>query len=341
MKSNKKKIINVFSGKSLMITGGTGSLGNSIVDYIIKNNVKPRRLVIFSRDELKQFNMQKKYPNKKYKFMRYFLGDIRDKDRLISAIENVEYIIHTAALKQVPASEYNPFETIKTNVLGAQNIIDACLKSKVKKVIALSTDKASSPINLYGATKLCSDKLFVAANNYRGKNNTIFSVVRYGNVFGSRGSVLPFFMELKNKNYFTVTDEKMTRFSLTLEECIKTIMWTMKNSFGAEIVIPKIPSYKILDLCSSINAKAQIKYIGKRPGEKLHEEMISDSECENTVSIKDYHIILQPKNKNQFIFYKKLHKAKFKLNKSYNSFTNKDYLSIKDLKEMIRNHKVS
>ena len=191
MKSNNKKIINILNGKSLMITGGTGSLGNSIVDYIIKNNVKPKRLVIFSRDELKQFNMQK-YPNKKYKFMRYFLGDIRDKDRLISAIENVEYIIHTAALKQVPASEYNPFETIKTNILGAQNIIDACLKSKVKKVIALSTDKASSPINLYGATKLCSDKLFVAANNYRGKNNTIFSVVRYGNVFGSRGSVLPF-----------------------------------------------------------------------------------------------------------------------------------------------------
>ena len=211
------------NGKTLMITGGTGSLGNAIVDYVVKNNIKPKRLIIFSRDELKQSNMQKKYPNDKYKFMRYFLGDIRDKDRLITAMDNVEYLIHTAALKQVPASEYNPFETIKTNIIGAQNIIDACLESKVKKVIALSTDKASSPINLYGATKLCADKLFVAANNYRGKNKTVFSVVRYGNVYGSRGSVVPFFLELYNKNYFIVTDQKMTRFSLTLEECINVI----------------------------------------------------------------------------------------------------------------------
>ena len=324
-----------------MITGGTGSLGNAIVNYVIKNNIKPKRLIIFSRDELKQSNMQKKYPNNKYEFMRFFLGDIRDKDRLITAIDNVEYLIHTAALKQVPASEYNPFETIKTNILGAQNIIDVCLKSKVKKVIALSTDKASSPINLYGATKLCADKLFVAANNYRGKNKTIFSVVRYGNVFGSRGSVVPFFLELYDKNFFTVTDPKMTRFSLTLEKCLQTIMWTMKNSYGAEIIIPKIPSYKILDLCKSINDKAKIKYIGKRPGEKLHEEMISDSECENTVSIKDYHIILQQKNKKQFTFYKNLYNAKYQLKKSYNSFTNKDYLSVKDLKNMIRNFKIS
>ncbi len=339
MKFNNKRMMSFLNGKSLMITGGTGSLGNSIVDYIIKNNIKPKRLVIFSRDELKQSNMQKKYSNKKYKFMRYFLGDIRDKDRLVSAIENVEYIIHTAALKQVPASEYNPFETIKTNILGAQNIIDACLKSKVKKVIALSTDKASSPINLYGATKLCSDKLFVAANNYRGKNNTIFSVVRYGNVFGSRGSVLPLFLELKNKNYFTVTDKKMTRFSLTLDECIKTIIWTMKNSFGAEIVIPKIPSYKILDLCKSINEKATTRYIGKRPGEKLHEEMISDDESENAISIKDYYVILQSQNKAQLNFYKKTYNGKFKLNKSYNSFNNKDYLSVNDLKKLISNYK--
>ena len=289
----------MLNNKSILITGATGSFGKKFVQTILKKYPKIKKLVLFSRDELKQFELQRSLDPNKISCLRYFLGDIRDKDRLMLAFRDIDIVIHAAALKQVPASEYNPFEFIKTNIIGAQNILESALFNKVKKIIALSTDKASSPINLYGATKLCSDKLFLAAQNMFGENNNLsITVVRYGNVLGSRGSVIPFFKkQFKQKNYVTLTDDKMTRFSIFLDEGVETVLWSIKNSKGGEIIIPKAPSMKILDLAKII-ARNKIKVIGKRPGEKISEELISINESSNTIDLGRYFAILPEFNYN-------------------------------------------
>ena len=274
----------IFNGKEILVTGGTGSFGNAFCDYIIKSKTRVKRLVIFSRDEFKQSEMEKKYPAKNFPFIRFFLGDVRDSSRLHRAIENIDLVIHAAALKHVNLGEYNPMEFIKTNVMGAQNVIEACLDQKVQNVIALSTDKASSPINLYGASKLCSDKIFISANNIKGKRKIKFSIVRYGNVLGSRGSVLPVFLNSNKKNEpFKITDPNMTRFNITLEQGVDLVNWSFANNLGGEIFVPKLRSFNILDLSRAINPKAKFNFIGIRPGEKLHEELISESDSYNTL----------------------------------------------------------
>ena len=321
--------------KSILITGGTGSFGKEWVRHILKKYKKIKRLVIFSRDELKQFEMEQEFSIKKYPCMRYFIGDIRDRERLTMALRDIDYVIHAAALKQVPTAEYNPIETIKTNIIGAQNLIEACLENKVKKVVALSTDKASSPINLYGATKLCSDKLFIAANNIKGKKKISFSIVRYGNVMGSRGSVIPSFIRSKKTGSLTITDERMTRFNLTLLESVEMVEWSFKNSIGGEIFVPKIPSYKILDLAKAICPNCKIKTVGIRTGEKLHEELVSIGESQNTFETKKYYIILPTQHKSLLNIYKKKFKAK-KVDREFFYRSNKNrFLSVSEIKKLI------
>jgi len=316
------------SNKTILVTGGTGSFGKSFIDRIITNHKGIKKLIIYSRDELKQFNLSKQYNDKRYKFLRFFIGDVRDYKRLDWALKEVDIVIHAAALKQVPAAEYNPIEAIKTNILGAQNVIEASLNNNVQKVIALSTDKASSPVNLYGATKLCSDKLFIAANNFRGRKKISFSVVRYGNIFGSRGSVVHTFLSQKKKdNILKITDPVMTRFLLSVEEGVDLVLWSIINSFGGEIVVPKIPSIKIIDIAKMVAPKSKIKIVGIRPGEKLHEELISIHENRNCLSYKDKYLILDPLNYKLNNFYKKKGAKIVKNNFSYDSFTNKKYLS--------------
>ena len=326
----------MLNNKSIIITGATGSFGKTFVKTILKKYPRIKKIVLFSRDELKQFELQKELNPEKIKPLRYFLGDIRDKDRLMIAFRGIDIVVHAAALKQVPASEYNPFEFIKTNVIGAQNILEAALFNKVKKIIALSTDKASSPINLYGATKLCSDKLFLAAQNMFGEREKLsITVVRYGNVLASRGSVIPFFKsQFKQKNYVTLTDNKMTRFSIFLDEGVETVLWSIKNSKGGEIIIPKAPSMKILDLAKIIAGK-KIRVTGKRPGEKISEELISINESSNTIDLGKYFAILPEFNYNNFYnYYKRKFKiARFPINKSYNSDQNKDFLNEADIKK--------
>ena len=322
--------------KSILITGGTGSFGRAWVRHILKKYKKIRRLVIFSRDELKQFEMEKEFSVKKYPCMRYFIGDVRDSERLTVALRDIDYVIHAAALKQVPTAEYNPIETIKTNIIGAQNLIEASLKNKDQKLIALSTDKASSPINLYGATKLCSDKLFIAANNIKGKKKISFSIVRYGNVMGSRGSVIPVFLNSKKTGTLLITDNRMTRFNLTLSQSVEMVEWALKNSIGGEIFVPKIPSYKILDLAKAICPNCKIKIIGIRSGEKLHEELVSIGESQNTLESKNYFIIL-PTQEDSFLnsFKKKFKAKKVKKEFSYRSNNNR-FLSVAELKNLIK-----
>ena len=302
--------MNKFKNKTLLITGGTGSFGHAFLKEALNKKYNFKKLIIYSRDELKQFKMQE-IPlfQKNLTKLRFFIGDIRDEKRLKLALNEVDYVIHAAALKQVPTAEYNPFEVIKTNIIGAQNLISAALETNVKKIVALSTDKASSPINLYGATKLCSDKLFVSAKSYAGSKNINFSVVRYGNVMGSRGSVIPKFLNDKLKKQLNITNKDMTRFNLTLEESVDLVFWTLKYSFGSEIIVPKIPSYKIMDLAKSICPECKIKITGIRLGEKKHEEMISKEESRNTLELKDKFIIFQDKNKSQINFYKKKFKG--------------------------------
>ena len=278
------------NGKSILVTGGTGSFGKKFISIVLKK-FKPKRLIVFSRDEQKQFNLQKRFPESNKSPMRYYLGDVRDYERLNYALKDVDLVVHAAALKHVPIAEYNPFEVIKTNVIGAQNIIQACLNNNIKKVIALSTDKACSPTNLYGATKLASDKLFVAANDYKGGLSTIFSVVRYGNVMGSRGSVIPYFMSNKNNYSINITDLDMTRFNITLNEGVKFVLECYKKMRGGEIFVPKIPSYRIGDLAKAICPKSKIKIIGIRPGEKVNEEMVSSHDSVNTIETKNSYII--------------------------------------------------
>ncbi len=282
----------MLNGKTILITGGTGSFGKKCTEIIL-NNYEPKKLIIFSRDELKQFEMSQKWSAKKYPGIRYFLGDVRDKERLNRAFHGVDYIIHAAALKQVPAAEYNPAEFIKTNILGAINVIDAALLNGVKKIIALSTDKACNPINLYGATKLCADKLFVAANVYSGRENTIFSVVRYGNVVGSRGSVIPFFKERAKTGVLPITDSRMTRFWITLDQSVHFVLRVLELTKGAEIFVPKIPSMKITDLAKAIAPECSHKIIGIRPGEKIHETLIGEDEGRNSIEYKECYVIRQ------------------------------------------------
>jgi UDP-N-acetylglucosamine 4,6-dehydratase/5-epimerase len=327
----------MLNNKTILLTGGTGSFGKAFVETALKKYPKIKKLIVFSRDELKQHEMSKQIDPKKHPSIRFFLGDIRDRERLNRALKKVDIVIHAAALKQVPAAEYNPTEFIKTNVIGAQNLIESAIDNSVQKVIALSTDKAAAPINLYGATKLCSDKLFTAANNYSGKKKNIFSVVRYGNVWASRGSVVPEFIKIsKNKNLFVpITDPMMTRFSITLQKGVDMVLWSIKNARGGEIFVPKIPSYKILDLAKSICPKNKIKVIGIRPGEKLHEELITKSDSDLTVDFGNYYAILP--NTDLYKYYLKNYKVKsIQKNFSYNSQENKEFLSIKDLSNFLK-----
>jgi UDP-N-acetylglucosamine 4,6-dehydratase/5-epimerase len=330
----------MFNNKNILITGGTGSFGKKFIEIILKK-YKPKKIIVYSRDEQKQYQLQKKWQNKS-SYLRFFIGDVRDLDRLKTAVRNVDIVIHAAALKHVTIGEYNPFEVVKTNIIGAQNIIEACMRNNVKKVIALSTDKASSPVNLYGATKLTADKLFVAANYYRGNKNIKFSVVRYGNVMGSRGSVIPFFLGQKNNNFLPITDKRMTRFNITLTEGINFVTLSLKNMWGGEIFIPKIPSYKILDLAKAIAPDCKIKFVGIRPGEKIHEEMISSSESLNTVEFKNYFVICP--NSELINWSKKDYIKKNKLGKncksefSYNSKENNKFLKTSDLKKIIKSN---
>ena len=327
---------------SYLITGGTGSFGKAFVNKLVNSKIKISRLVIFSRDELKQFEMAQTYPLKKYPFIRFFLGDVRDSKRIEYATEGIETIIHAAALKQVPTTEYNPFETIKTNVIGANNLIEAALKNNVKNVIALSTDKACSPINPYGATKLCSDKLFISANNIKGKRKIKFSVVRYGNVFGSRGSVVPFFLKKKLNSPLPITDKDMTRFNISLEYAIDVVMWSLKNLIGGELLVPKLSSYRIMDLAKAVHPDCKTKIVGIRPGEKIHEEMISTSDSQNTLELKKFYLILPRLNKKIFLQYKKKYGAKkVKRGFSYSSNTNDKFLKLKELSELVKKFKIT
>ena len=321
-----------FKNKTILITGGTGSFGTAFINYILKVKESPKKIIVFSRDELKQFEMKKFFDQIKFSNIRYFLGDIKDKDRLKLAFKDVDVVVHAAALKQVPAAEYNPFEFIKTNVIGSQNIVEACLDSKVKNVIALSTDKASSPINLYGATKLCADKLFVGANNIKGKQDIKFSVVRYGNVMGSRGSVLHNFLEQKKNVILNVTDNGMTRFNINMNEAIQFVINALENSKGGEIFVPKIPSFYITDLAKAVCKDCKIKITGIREGEKIHEEMISQNESHRTVDLGSHYAIL---NSSIFKYYKK--KKFLESNLAYRSDTNKVFLTVEQLKKIVEN----
>ena len=321
----------MFGSKNLLITGGTGYFGRSFVKYCIKNKLRFKKIIIFSRDEFKQYEMQKIYNPKKYKVLRYFLGDIRDKDRLITAFNEIDFVIHAAALKHVPAAEYNPIEFVKTNIFGSQNIIEASIYNNVKKVVALSTDKAASPLNLYGATKLCLEKLFISANNVVGNKDIKFSCVRYGNVLGSRGSVLPLFLEQnKNQDFFTITDSKMTRFNIMIDDAIKMVLYSLKSKNNSDIIVPKIPSIKITDLAKAINPKKKVKFIGIRPGEKLHEELLTSEESLKTYDNGRYYII-----QHQNPLAKKVKKFKnLNLKFGYNSLNNK-FLSLTQIKSCL------
>ena len=321
------------------MTGGTGSFGKAFVRTILAKYPGVRRLVIYSRDELKQFEMAQEFSPQEHSALRYFIGDIRDLDRLRRALEGIDIVVHAAALKQVPAAEYNPFECIKTNVLGAQNVIEACLDSDVRQVVALSTDKAAAPINLYGATKLCSDKLFTAANNIKGARDLRLSVVRYGNVIGSRGSVVPFLLGQRASGVVPITDPAMTRFNISLQEGVDMVLWALENMHGGEIFVPKIPSYLITDLAEAVAPECEVKIIGIRPGEKIHEEMITASDSLNTVDLGPYYAILPTTADGLMDDYVKNKGGKrVEPGFAYNSGTNPEFLSVEALRGLIREH---
>ena len=324
---------------SILITGGTGSFGKALTRTVLARFPDVRRLVIYSRDELKQFEMAQTFSLQKYPGMRFFIGDVRDEARLRRALEGIDVVVHAAALKQVPAAEYNPFECIKTNVLGAQNLIEACLDSQVNRVVALSTDKAAAPINLYGATKLCSDKLFVAANNIKGARDMRFSVVRYGNVMGSRGSVIPFFIERRGSGVLPITDPRMTRFNISLQEGVDMVLWTIEHALGGEVLVPKIPSYRITDVAEAIAPECRHETVGIRPGEKLHEEMITASDSFNTVARGQYYAIL-PSSASYSVdeYCQQFAAARVPAGFSYNSGENPDFLTVEQLRALIERH---
>ena len=329
----------MLKNKSLLITGGTGSFGKAFVRTVLERYPEVRRLVIYSRDELKQFEMSQEFDPADYGGLRYFIGDVRDQDRLKRAMEDIDIVIHAAALKQVPAAEYNPFEAIKTNVLGAQNVIECALDCGVKRVVALSTDKAAAPINLYGATKLCSDKLFTAANNVRGKRDIRFSVVRYGNVMGSRGSVIPFFLARRKTGVLPITDTRMTRFNISLQEGVDMVLWAIENADGGEVFVPKIPSYRITDVAEAIGPECEKPVVGIRPGEKIHEEMITASDSYNTVDLGEYYAILPMSaqySRQSYCENNGCHPVEPGF--AYNSGTNSQFLTVRQIRELIQKH---
>lgn len=325
--------------KSILITGGTGSFGKKFIEVVLNKFPQVKKLIVFSRDELKQFEMSQQFSPAKYPCMRYFLGDVRDLNRLYRAFKGVDIVIHAAALKQVPAAEYNPMEFIKTNVMGAENIINAAIDSGVKKLVALSTDKACAPINLYGATKLCSDKLFVAANNIAGGHEISFSVVRYGNVMGSRGSVIPFFLQKYKEGVLPVTHEEMTRFNISLEQGVNFVLSALENAKGGEIFVPKLPSFKILDLVKAICPECSYQVVGIRPGEKIHEEMITETDSFNTVEFDSYYAIAPSMpfwNVEEWI--KANNGKRVSVGFKYNSGTNDQWLTPEALRAEIKRH---
>jgi len=331
----------MLKNKTILITGGTGSFGKKFTEICLKK-YKPGKIIIFSRDELKQVEMQKKFPGNKITQLRYFIGDVRDLPRLKLAMREVDYVIHAAALKHVPVAEYNPFEVVKTNIIGSQNVIEASLDSKVRKVIALSTDKAAAPVNLYGASKLTSDKLFISANNFKGRNNIKFSIVRYGNVMASRGSVIPLFFEQVKKGYLSITDKRMTRFNITLDHGAKYVISCLRKMEGGELFVPKLPSYRITDLAQAIKPNVKIRVTGIRPGEKIHEELITESDSLNALEYKNEFIILP--NTLDFKLGKKKYLKKSFYSKGkicerdfkYTSKNNKHFLKINELKNLIK-----
>jgi UDP-N-acetylglucosamine 4,6-dehydratase len=327
------------SNSHILVTGGTGSFGKKFVETIYKRFPKVGRVVVFSRDELKQFEMAQHYPDNDYPSIRFFIGDVRDVNRLKRAMEGIDTVIHAAALKQVPTAEYNPFEAIKTNVLGAQNVIEAAMDSGVKRVVALSTDKAAAPINLYGATKLCSDKLFIAANNFKGSRDLKLSVVRYGNVMGSRGSVIPFFLERRKTGVLPITDERMTRFNISLEEGVDLVLYALEHMWGGELFVPKIPSYRITDVAEAIGPKCKRTVVGIRAGEKLHEEMITQTDGLNTLEFNRHFVILPSAQLWDPEEYLRCFKGQRRNHGfSYNSGKNTEWLDVDQLRDLIRKH---
>lgn len=333
----------MLNDKSILVTGGTGSFGQCFIGRILRDYPGIKRLVVFSRDELKQFEMAQKIPPSEYPQLRYFIGDVRDADRVRRSLEGIDTVVHAAALKQVPTAEYNPFECIKTNVLGAQNIIEACIDAGVKNVVALSTDKAAAPINLYGATKLCSDKLFIAANNIRGNHDVRFSVVRYGNVMGSRGSVIPFFLGQRANGVLPITDPQMTRFNISLEEGVDLVIHALEHSLGGEIYVPKIPSYRITEVAAAIGPDCEHRLVGIRPGEKLHEEMITASDAPNTIETDRNYVIvpmLHMESRESLMERYACHHRGTPVTEDfrYNSGENSDWLDVGQIRGLIRQH---
>ena len=327
------------ASSSILITGGTGSFGKAFVAEILSRYPHIRRLVIYSRDELKQWELQQLFPANLFPQLRFLIGDIRDRGRLRRALEGIDTVVHAAALKQVPAAEYNPIEFINTNVLGAENLVQASLDTNVKRVVALSTDKAAAPINLYGATKLCSDKLFIAANNIKGNRDLRFSVVRYGNVMGSRGSVIPFFLEKAKTGVLPITDPAMTRFNISLSEGVDMVLWALENALGGELLVPKIPSYRITDVAMAIGPECQHPIVGIRPGEKIHEEMITASDSFTTIDLGAYYAILPSDGRVQQRYRETgINNISVPAGFAYNSGTNPDFLTVEQLRALIREH---
>lgn len=327
------------TNKSLLITGGTGSLGKALTKHILSTSPNIKRLVIFSRDEQKQFQMAQEYPPDKFPQIRFFIGDVRDCERVKRALKGIDYVIHAAAMKHVPIAEYNPMECVKTNIIGAENVINACLETEVERVVALSTDKAAAPINLYGATKLASDKLFVAGNNIRGWNPIRFSVVRYGNVMGSNGSVIPFFLKKRKEGALPITDTTMTRFNISLQGGVDMVMHALEHAWGGEIFVPKIPSYRITDVAEAIGPECKKTVVGIRPGEKIHEEMITSSDSFFTYDLGKYYVILPATHKWKLEdFISHFGAKKVPLGFSYNSGANANWETVDTLRSLIKEH---
>ena len=330
----------MLDNKTVLITGGTGSFGKQFIQTILDRYQKVKKIIIYSRDELKQFDLRQKYSENEFPQLRFFIGDVRDEKRLIQAFEGVDVVIHAAAIKQVDTAEYNPTECIRTNISGAENVISAALQTGVKDLVALSTDKACAPINLYGATKLVSDKLFTAANNIRGSKDIRFSVVRYGNVMGSRGSVIPFFMSKRKEGVLPITHEEMTRFNISLQDGVDMVMHALQNHLGGEIFIPKIPSYKILDVAEAVAPGCKIKVVGIRPGEKLHEELITNTNSQNTIDVGRYYAILPSVSytftDKQYIEHHNADRVEFGF--KYTSGNNSDWETVDSLRDLIKLH---
>lgn len=321
---------------SILITGGTGTLGKSLVRRLLSSDYNIKRLVVFSRDEQKQFQMAQEFPNKDFPQLRYFIGDIRDEQRIRQALANVDHVIHTAAMKHIPIAEYNPMECIKTNIIGSQNVINACIDCGIKRVVALSTDKAAAPVNLYGATKLAADKLFVASNAFAGSHDIRFSVVRYGNVMSSNGSVIPFFQKKKKEGVLPITHPEMTRFNITVDEAVDIVLYAMEHALGGEIFVPKLPSYRIYDLAEAIAPECKTEVVGIREGEKIHEEMITVADAQNTYDIGKYYAILPPKaNFNLDEFITKHSATSVAKDFYYQSGNNEEFLTVEEIKALI------